>query len=64
MLDFLLLIIKKIKISNFLRNVNILSIGTITSQGIEILASPILSRMFSPNDYDFNIAICLINNAV
>jgi O-antigen/teichoic acid export membrane protein len=51
MLDFLLLIIKKIKISNFLRNVNILSIGTIISQGIAILATPILSRMFSPNDY-------------
>jgi len=51
MLDFLLFIIKKIKISNFLRNVNILSIGAIISQGIAILATPILSRMFSPNDY-------------
>jgi len=48
---YFLSLIKKIKSSEFLRDVNILVIGTIISQGVAILAIPILSRIFNPNDY-------------
>jgi len=50
MFNFLLLI-KKLKSSSFVKDLNILVIGTIVSQGIAILAIPIISRMFNPSDF-------------
>jgi len=59
---------KKVKSSNFLKDANILLIGTIVSQAIVIAAVPILSRIFSPKDYGlltlFNSILVITANIV
>jgi|LakMenE01Jun11ns_1017448.scaffolds.fasta_scaffold9959593_21 O-antigen/teichoic acid export membrane protein len=60
--------LKKIKSSNFLKDVKILIIGTIISQIIAIASITILSRIFTPNDYGllalFNSILVVTANIV
>ena len=59
---------KKVKSDNFLKDTNILLIGTIISQIIVIATVPILSRIFSPKDYGlltlFNSILVITANIV
>ena len=59
---------KKVKSDNFLKDTNILLIGTIVSQIIVIATVPILSRIFSPTDYGlltlFNSILVITANIV
>lgn len=59
---------KKVKSDNFLKDTNILLIGTIVSQIIVIATVPILSRIFSPKDYGlltlFNSILVITANIV
>ena len=57
--------LKKVKSSFFLKDVYILTIGTIISQLILICTIPILSRIFSPKDYGlltiFNSVLVIVS---
>ncbi len=44
-------LITQFKPGGFLRNVTILSTGTAIAQGITVLASPVLTRIYSPGDF-------------
>ena len=61
----LLFYLKKVKSSFFLKDVYTLTIGTIISQVILICTIPILSRIFSPNDYGlltvFNAVLVIVS---
>lgn len=46
--DFL----KRLSQNGFLRNVGLLTGGTVFAQGIAILALPVLTRLYSPEDFD------------
>jgi len=47
----LLRIFENIKQNQFAKNVSVLASGTIIVQGISILLSPVLSRLYTPEDY-------------
>jgi len=44
-------IVARFKPGGFLRNVAIVSTGTAIAQGIQVLASPVLTRLYSPADF-------------
>ncbi|MDA9152157.1 oligosaccharide flippase family protein [bacterium] len=54
--------------SSFFKNVGVLTIGTIIANGITILVTPILSRLFTPDDYGlftlFSAVLVIISTIV
>jgi O-antigen/teichoic acid export membrane protein len=48
---FHLNVIKKLKRNTFLRNIAVLSSGSVAAQVVQILTSPVLTRLYSPADF-------------